>query len=143
MRLPRASVGPWRQQALGPMGSGRDPTERRRSTSSLEDTVRAHIVKVLERCRWILEGRGQAAERLGPEPEHPAEPHEEARHHAPGPGAAGPPVADRTVMARVRQYLRERRTNSSLAPELPGPAGPMPFLPGPIGATGSESTIAL
>ena len=35
---------------------------------SLRDTERAHIVGVLERCRWTIEGRGQAADRLGLRP---------------------------------------------------------------------------
>jgi transcriptional regulator with GAF, ATPase, and Fis domain len=52
-------------EALGPTALDCDPAERRGSTDSLEDTVRAHIVGVLERCRWTIEGRGQAAERLG------------------------------------------------------------------------------
>jgi transcriptional regulator with GAF, ATPase, and Fis domain len=48
--------------------SERDGGERRRSTESLRDTERAHIVQVLERCGWTIEGRGQAAERLGLNP---------------------------------------------------------------------------
>jgi transcriptional regulator with GAF, ATPase, and Fis domain len=35
---------------------------------SLEDVEHAHIVQVLDRCRWTIEGRGQAAERLGLNP---------------------------------------------------------------------------
>jgi transcriptional regulator with GAF, ATPase, and Fis domain len=46
----------------------RDGGERRRSTEPLRDIERAHIVQVLERCRWTIEGRGQAAERLGLHP---------------------------------------------------------------------------
>jgi transcriptional regulator with GAF, ATPase, and Fis domain len=46
----------------------RDGGERRQFTDSLRDTERAHIVQVLERCRWMIEGRGQAAERLGLNP---------------------------------------------------------------------------
>jgi transcriptional regulator with GAF, ATPase, and Fis domain len=42
--------------------------ERRRSTESLQDVERAHIVQVLERCQWTIEGRGQAAARLGLNP---------------------------------------------------------------------------
>jgi formate hydrogenlyase transcriptional activator len=56
------------EEALGPMASGRDPAERRSSTDSLDDMQRAHITHVLNRCRWTIEGRGQAAERLGLNP---------------------------------------------------------------------------
>jgi transcriptional regulator with GAF, ATPase, and Fis domain len=51
-------------EALGSMALDCDRAELRGSTDSLEDTVRAHIVRVLEQCRWTIEGRGQAAERL-------------------------------------------------------------------------------
>jgi transcriptional regulator with GAF, ATPase, and Fis domain len=56
------------EEALGPVVTGRDPGERRRASDSLQDTERAHIVAVLERARWTIEGRGQAAERLGLNP---------------------------------------------------------------------------
>jgi transcriptional regulator with GAF, ATPase, and Fis domain len=56
------------EEALGPTLPEQDGGERRRSTESLRDTERAHIVQVLERCRWTIEGRGQAAERLGLNP---------------------------------------------------------------------------
>jgi transcriptional regulator with GAF, ATPase, and Fis domain len=55
-------------EALGPIASDRGPTERPPSGDCLEDILRAHIVTVLERCRWIIEGRGQAAECLGLNP---------------------------------------------------------------------------
>jgi transcriptional regulator with GAF, ATPase, and Fis domain len=47
---------------------GREDTGRRSSAESLEDVERAHIVHTLERCRWTIEGRGQAADRLGLNP---------------------------------------------------------------------------
>jgi transcriptional regulator with GAF, ATPase, and Fis domain len=47
---------------------GRAETGRRSSVESLEDVEHAHIVQVLDRCRWTIEGRGQAAERLGLNP---------------------------------------------------------------------------
>jgi transcriptional regulator with GAF, ATPase, and Fis domain len=43
-------------------------TEERRSEECLRDIQRSHIVEVLGRCRWVIEGRGQAAERLGMDP---------------------------------------------------------------------------
>ena len=39
-----------------------------RGPERLEDAERAHIAAVLERCGWTVEGRGQAAERLGLRP---------------------------------------------------------------------------
>jgi DNA-binding NtrC family response regulator len=56
------------EEALGSAASDRGPGERRRHSESLRDTERAHILEVLERCRWTIEGRGQAAERLGLNP---------------------------------------------------------------------------
>jgi formate hydrogenlyase transcriptional activator len=56
------------EEALGTVSSDREPGEHRRSTESLLDTERTHIVQVLERCRWTVEGRGQAADRLGLNP---------------------------------------------------------------------------
>ena len=38
------------------------------SPEKLRDAERAHIIGVLERCAWTIEGRGQAAERLGLRP---------------------------------------------------------------------------
>jgi transcriptional regulator with GAF, ATPase, and Fis domain len=50
-------------------GPGVEPANevvaRRSRADSLEDVERAHIVQVLERCGWRIEGRGHAAERLG------------------------------------------------------------------------------
>jgi formate hydrogenlyase transcriptional activator len=56
------------EEVLGSDALDRAPAERRRPTESLQDTERAHIVEVLERCRWTIEGRGQAADRLGLNP---------------------------------------------------------------------------
>jgi transcriptional regulator with GAF, ATPase, and Fis domain len=56
------------EEALGSSTTERGAGERRRATDSLRDTERDHIVAVLERCRWTIEGRGQAAERLGLNP---------------------------------------------------------------------------
>ena len=39
-----------------------------RPAENLRDTERTHIIDVLERCRWMIEGRGQAADRLGLHP---------------------------------------------------------------------------
>ena len=47
------------------------PTRAARSAATpetLRDAERAHITAVLERCAWTLEGRGQAADRLGLRP---------------------------------------------------------------------------
>ena len=35
---------------------------------TLRETERAHLVRMLERCHWVIEGRGRAAERLGLRP---------------------------------------------------------------------------
>jgi transcriptional regulator with GAF, ATPase, and Fis domain len=56
------------EESLGPTASERDAGERRPATESLRDTEAAHIVAILERCRWTIEGRGQAADRLGLNP---------------------------------------------------------------------------
>ena len=53
------------EEALGKTQPERDGGERRRASESLQDIERAHIVQVLDRCQWTIEGRGQAAERLG------------------------------------------------------------------------------
>jgi formate hydrogenlyase transcriptional activator len=55
------------EEALG-FTADWDGGERRRPTESLAAAERAHILQVLERCRWTIEGRGQAAERLGLNP---------------------------------------------------------------------------
>jgi DNA-binding NtrC family response regulator len=56
------------EEALGPTTQEQEGGERRRSAESLRDIERAHIVRVLDRCGWTIEGRGQAAERLGLNP---------------------------------------------------------------------------
>jgi transcriptional regulator with GAF, ATPase, and Fis domain len=56
------------EEALGFGAADRDAGERRHATDSLHDTERAHIIAVLERSAWTIEGRGQAAERLGLNP---------------------------------------------------------------------------
>jgi formate hydrogenlyase transcriptional activator len=55
-------------EVLGPAAATRDDAGSRSPIESLQDVTRAHIVKVLERCRWTIEGRGQAADRLGLNP---------------------------------------------------------------------------
>jgi DNA-binding NtrC family response regulator len=42
----------------GPNAAGDEPSE------AIHDAERAHILRVLERCQWTVEGSGQAAERL-------------------------------------------------------------------------------
>jgi transcriptional regulator with GAF, ATPase, and Fis domain len=42
--------------------------EDRPAPENLRETERAHIVGILERCGWTIEGSGQAAERLGRRP---------------------------------------------------------------------------
>ena len=37
-------------------------------TVDLDDVTRVHVVTVLERCRWRIDGRGNAAEALGVHP---------------------------------------------------------------------------
>jgi formate hydrogenlyase transcriptional activator len=71
------------EEALGPTALERDAGDRRRAGDSLEEIERAHIVEVLERCRWTIEGRGQAAARLGLN-EHAAGPDAEAQNQATG-----------------------------------------------------------
>jgi transcriptional regulator with GAF, ATPase, and Fis domain len=56
------------EEVLGPTTQEQEGGERRRSAESLRDIERAHIVQVLDRCGWTIEGRGQAAERLGVNP---------------------------------------------------------------------------
>jgi transcriptional regulator with GAF, ATPase, and Fis domain len=55
------------EETLGPAAIERQDDERR-PTDSLQEVERAHIVQVLGRCLWTIEGRGQAAERLGLNP---------------------------------------------------------------------------
>jgi transcriptional regulator with GAF, ATPase, and Fis domain len=54
-------------EAFGPT---RRTRESRRSAplDTLRDTERSHIVRMLDRCGWKIEGRGQAADRLGLRP---------------------------------------------------------------------------
>ena len=56
------------EEAFGPGAMSRDRVGRPDPGDSLQDVERAHIVHVLDRCRWTIEGRGQAAERLGLNP---------------------------------------------------------------------------
>ncbi len=53
-------------EALGPVSQ--DAAGRLPPAESLQNVERAHIVQVLDGCRWAIEGRGQAAERLGLNP---------------------------------------------------------------------------
>ena len=64
------SPGPMLQvdEALGPIRTA-DPTRPPPPPAgTLEDAERAHIIGVLRECEWVVEGRGQAAERLGLRP---------------------------------------------------------------------------
>jgi formate hydrogenlyase transcriptional activator len=54
-------------EAFGSPRPARSPRGEH-SAETLRDTERAHILSVLERCRWVIEGRGQAADRLGLRP---------------------------------------------------------------------------
>ena len=56
------------EEALGLTAPEQDSGERRRPGESLQDVERAHIIHVLDRCHWTIEGRGQAAARLGLNP---------------------------------------------------------------------------
>jgi transcriptional regulator with GAF, ATPase, and Fis domain len=56
------------EEALGPTTPEQEGSGRSRPAESLRDIERAHIVQVLDRCGWTIEGRGQAAERLGLNP---------------------------------------------------------------------------
>jgi formate hydrogenlyase transcriptional activator len=57
------------EEALGSSPSmSRGPDREAATTEGLADTERAHILRVLERCTWRIEGRGQAADRLGLHP---------------------------------------------------------------------------
>ena len=58
-------------EAFGPTGQIR---ESRRSAvpDTLRDTERAHIMRMLDRCGWRVEGRGQTADRGGCDPAHSA-----------------------------------------------------------------------
>jgi transcriptional regulator with GAF, ATPase, and Fis domain len=54
--------------AFGVGRGGRAGPDRVVSSGTLEDVERAHIVRMLDECGWVLEGHGQAAERLGLRP---------------------------------------------------------------------------
>ena len=56
------------EDAFGLGAEARGEAGRRSSAESLQDVERAHIVRVLNSCGWTIEGRGQAAERLGLNP---------------------------------------------------------------------------
>ena len=55
-------------EAFGGGATARNGAGRPAPGVSLRDVERAHIVRVLERCRWTIEGDGQAAEHLGLNP---------------------------------------------------------------------------
>ncbi len=56
------------EEALGLTAPEQGSGERRRPRESLQDVERAHIIHVLDHCHWTIEGRGQAAARLGLNP---------------------------------------------------------------------------
>lgn len=56
------------EDAFGLGTEARGEAGRRSSAESLQDVERAHIARVLSTCGWTIEGRGQAAERLGLNP---------------------------------------------------------------------------
>jgi DNA-binding NtrC family response regulator len=56
------------EDAFGLGAEARGEAGRRSSAESLQDVERAHIVRVLNSCGWTIEGRGQAADRLGLNP---------------------------------------------------------------------------
>jgi len=56
------------EDTLAPTRHGQRGGEGVPPAESLRDTERAHIVQILERCQWTIEGRGQAAERLSLHP---------------------------------------------------------------------------
>jgi formate hydrogenlyase transcriptional activator len=56
------------EDALGLAGRTPHTPESGTASDGLRDTERAHILRVLERSGWRLEGRGQAADRLGLRP---------------------------------------------------------------------------
>jgi transcriptional regulator with GAF, ATPase, and Fis domain len=49
-------------------GTDRSAVERRPGAELLHDVERAHIAAMLERCGWRINGKGNAAERLGMHP---------------------------------------------------------------------------
>ena len=56
------------EDAFGLGAEARGEAGRRSSAESLQDVERAHVVRVLNSCGWKIEGRGQAADRLGLNP---------------------------------------------------------------------------
>lgn len=55
-------------EALGLTRSVDSPAPPRSFAGTLEEAARAHIIGVLYACHWVLEGPGQAADRLGLRP---------------------------------------------------------------------------
>jgi transcriptional regulator with GAF, ATPase, and Fis domain len=55
-------------EALGRARPAARPPSVPPPAGTLEEAERAHIIGVLEACQWIVEGRGQAADRLGLRP---------------------------------------------------------------------------
>ncbi len=55
-------------EAFGPVPAASRQRRGSPALETLQETERAHIVRVLEHCHWAIEGRGQAAERLGLRP---------------------------------------------------------------------------
>jgi transcriptional regulator with GAF, ATPase, and Fis domain len=55
------------EETLGPLAEARHDNGGG-TGETLRDVERAHILRMLEECRWTIEGRGQAAERLGLNP---------------------------------------------------------------------------
>jgi DNA-binding NtrC family response regulator len=55
-------------EVLGPVAEVQNEAGRRAPAEALQDVERSHILRVLDGCRWTIEGRGQAAERLGLNP---------------------------------------------------------------------------
>ncbi len=61
------SAGPTLVLAEALRGAG--PAEDAASASLiLQEVERAHILRVMEQCRWKLKGKGNAADRLGLNP---------------------------------------------------------------------------
>ena len=64
-------------------------------SENLDDVQRVHIVSVLERCGWKINGRGNAAERLGIHPNT-------LRFRMKKLGVAGPSMRARSEPARIQ-----------------------------------------
>jgi formate hydrogenlyase transcriptional activator len=56
------------EEAFGSVPPGSRDRQGGATSETLQESQRAHILRVLERCNWAIEGRGQAAERLGLRP---------------------------------------------------------------------------